>query len=127
MSEAVWCRKIVRLDTIYRELCKKLKFVPINKWYMHNQESVLAKETHKLLWDFEIRSDQLQLVLFYQKIGKRTRGLGNNGTRGHNLNNGIAENSHNTDKSSGDLRRLVVTQTLLKVHQLKLMRKTLKK
>ena len=27
------------------------------KWYMHNQESVLVKETHKILWDFEIQID----------------------------------------------------------------------
>ena len=26
---------------------------------MHNLESVLEKETHKLLWDFEIQTDHL--------------------------------------------------------------------
>ena len=30
-----------------------------DKWYMHNQESVLENETHKLLWDFEIQTDHL--------------------------------------------------------------------
>ena len=39
------------------ELCKKLKFDHSNKWYMHNPESVLANDTHKLQWDFEIRTD----------------------------------------------------------------------
>ena len=34
------------------ELCKKLKFDHMNKWYMHNPESVLENETHKLFWDF---------------------------------------------------------------------------
>ena len=42
---------------IHRELCKKLKFDYMNKWYMHNPASVLENETHKLLWDFEIQTD----------------------------------------------------------------------
>ena len=44
---------------IYRELCKKLKFDHTNKWYMHNPESVLENETHKLVWDFDIQTDHL--------------------------------------------------------------------
>ena len=44
---------------IYWELCKKLKFDHTNKWYMHNPESVLENETHKLLSDFEIQTDHL--------------------------------------------------------------------
>ena len=34
----------------------------MNKWYMHNPESVLENETHKLLWDFEIQTDHLILA-----------------------------------------------------------------
>ena len=41
------------------ELCKKLKFDHTNKWYMHNPEFVLENETHKILWDFEIKMDHL--------------------------------------------------------------------
>ena len=41
------------------ELCKKLKYDHANKWYMHNPESVLENETHKLLGDFEIQMDHL--------------------------------------------------------------------
>ena len=44
---------------IYWELCKKLKFDHTNKWYMHNIESVLENEMHKLLWDFVIQMDYL--------------------------------------------------------------------
>ena len=40
--------------------------------------------------------------------------------------NSNAENGQNTETSPGDLRRLVVTQTPLKDHQLTLMWKTLK-
>ena len=41
------------------ELCKKFKFDPTNKWYMHNRESFLENEPHKLLWYFETQTDRL--------------------------------------------------------------------
>ena len=44
---------------IHWEMCKKLKFDHTNKWYMHNQESVLGNETHELLWDSDIETDHL--------------------------------------------------------------------
>ena len=44
---------------IHWELCKKLKFDHANKWYIHNSESLLENEMHKLLWDFEIQTDHL--------------------------------------------------------------------
>ena len=49
-----WVGKVIHL-----ELCKKFKFDYTNKWYMHNPESVLENETHKLLCDFEIQTSQL--------------------------------------------------------------------
>ena len=62
------------------ELCKKLKFGPTNKWYMHNSASALENETLKLLWDFQIQTDHLisarrpDLVeLFWLTIGKIER------------------------------------------------------
>ena len=42
---------------IHWELCKKLNFDHTNKWYMHNQESLLENKTHKLFCDFEIQTD----------------------------------------------------------------------
>ena len=36
------------------ELYKKLKFDHTDKWYLHNPESVLKKEAHEILWDFDI-------------------------------------------------------------------------
>ena len=47
---------------IHWELCKKLKFNHITKWYMHKPESVRKNETHKNLWDFEIQADHLILA-----------------------------------------------------------------
>ena len=44
---------------IHWELCKKLTFNHMNKWYMHNPESVLNNDTHKLLWDFKTQTDHL--------------------------------------------------------------------
>ena len=38
---------------------KKFKFDHANKWYMHNLAPVLEKDTHKLLWDFDIQTDRL--------------------------------------------------------------------
>ena len=36
-----WVRKVIHL-----ELCKKFKYDHTNKWYIHDQESVLENETH---------------------------------------------------------------------------------
>ena len=44
---------------IHWELYEKFEFDHTNKWYMHNPESVLENEMHKLLWDFEIQTDHL--------------------------------------------------------------------
>ena len=44
---------------MYWELCKKFKFDNTYKLYMHNPESVLENETHKLIWDFDIQTDHL--------------------------------------------------------------------
>ena len=42
---------------IHSELCKKLKFEHTTKQYSHKPESVLENETHKILWDFAIQTD----------------------------------------------------------------------
>ena len=39
------------------EMCKKFKFDSANKWYMYNPAPVLENATHKLLWDFDIKTD----------------------------------------------------------------------
>ena len=44
---------------IYWEICKKFKFHHTNKWYMHNPASVQEKDTRKLLWDFDMPTDNL--------------------------------------------------------------------
>ncbi len=51
-------------------------------------------------------------------IIKGTGGLGIRRTGGDHSNNNIIENGQNTEKSPGDLRRLAVTQTPVKGHQL---------
>ena len=50
-----------------------------------------------------------------------TRGPRNKRTSGDNLHNRIAEIGQNTEKSPGNLRRIVVTQTPVKDHQPTLM------
>ena len=56
----------------------------------------------------------------YQRIIKGTGGLGNKRTSGDHPNYCIIENGQNTENSPGDLRKLAVTQTPMKDHQLKL-------
>ena len=61
-----------------------------------------------------------------QRIGKRTGGLRNKRTSGFHPYYSILKIGQNTEKSPGDLRRLAVTRTPLRNHQLMLMWKTLK-
>ena len=51
---------------IYWEMCKKFKFDHASKWYMHNSAPVLENDTRKLLWDFDIQTDNLN-------FGQKTR------------------------------------------------------
>ena len=53
MSTAGWAK------AINWELCKKSKFDHTNKWYMHKSQSARQNETHKNLWDFEVKTDHL--------------------------------------------------------------------
>ena len=175
-----WVEKV-----IYRELCKKFKFDHVNKWYMYNLEFVLENEKHKLLWDFEIQTDnlilarQLDLMIVnkkkrtcrivdfavsvdhkvkikeskkrdqyidlarelkktmkheidgdtnygwctwnnHQRINKGTGKLGNKRTRGDYLDYSIIRIGQNNEKTPADLRRLAVTQTPVRNHQLML-------
>ena len=48
-----------RGDLIHWEFYKKFKFNHTNKWYMHNPEFILEKETHKPFWNSEIQTDHL--------------------------------------------------------------------
>ena len=54
-------------------------------------------------------------------IIKGTEGLGNKRTSGDHPNYYIFENVQTTEKSTGDLRRLAITQTPVKDPQLTLM------
>ena len=59
-----------------------------------------------------------------QRIIKGTGVFGSWKTSGYHLNYSIIENRQNTEMTPEDLRRLAVTQTPIKNHQLKLMWKT---
>ena len=49
-----WFGKVIN-----REMCKKFKFDHATKSYMYKPAPVLENDTHKLLWDFDIRTDHL--------------------------------------------------------------------
>ena len=55
-----------------------------------------------------------------KRIGKGTGRLGNKRTSGDHPNYSIIKIGQNTEKSLGDLRRLVVTQTPVRIYQLTL-------
>ena len=38
---------------------KKFKLDHTNKWYTHNKAPILENDTHKLLWEFNIKTDPL--------------------------------------------------------------------
>ena len=47
------------MKVIHRELCKKLKFDHMKKWFMHNPESIKENEMRIFLLEFEIQTDPL--------------------------------------------------------------------
>ena len=53
------------------ELCQKLKFDHTNIWFTLNTESVLGKEIHKLVWNFEIQTNFGQTTITYNNQQKR--------------------------------------------------------
>ena len=58
-------------------------------------------------------------------FGKRTGRFGNKEVSGDHPDFSVIKIGQNTEKSPGDLRRLAVTQTPVKIHQLTLVWKTL--
>ena len=64
---------------IHWELCKKRKFYHTTKWFMCKPESVQKKETRKIFWDFEIKTDhhipvgRSDLVIINKKKKKRKK------------------------------------------------------
>ena len=68
MTRHDWVAKVT-----HGEFCKKFKFDLPNKCYIHDPESALETEMHKLLGDFELRTHHLilakrpELVIVYRK------------------------------------------------------------
>ena len=73
----------------------------------------LARELKKL-WNMKVKIVPIVII-------KRPGGLGSWRTGRDYPNDSIAKDSRNTETSPGDLRRLAVTQTPVKNHQLILM------
>ena len=65
------------------KLCKTFKFDHMNKWCMHNPESIRENEMHKIPFDFEIQTDHLisarqpDLVIVSKKKKKKKKKLPN--------------------------------------------------
>ena len=67
------------------------------------------------------------LGTFPKSLEKILKEVGNQKKNRSNLDQSIVKIKQNTEKSPGDVRKFVVTQTPVKVHQLKLGWKTRKK
>ena len=46
-------------DWVGKVIHWEFKFNQANKWYLHNSESILENEMHKILWGFEIQTEHL--------------------------------------------------------------------
>ena len=129
---------------------QEISIRPYNKSYMHNPAPVLENNSYKLLWDFNIQTDHLiparrpDLKIISKKKKKRICKIVDfavSADHGINLKerekkdkyldlarektleheSGNAKNGQNPETSLGDFRRLAVTQTPVKNHQLTLM------
>ena len=60
---------------IHWEMCRKFQFDHKTKWNMHNPAPVLENDSHKVLWDVNIKTDQLipartpDLIIINKKRG----------------------------------------------------------
>ena len=82
----------------------------------------ITRESKKL-WNINVKKYTNRDRCFWyshQRINKRTGGLGGRRTSGDHPNYYIIENGQNTGNTPGDLRKLALTQTPVKNHQLKL-------
>ena len=89
----------------------------------------LAKELKKKIIEYESDGDtncNKCAQNSHEKFGIGTGGLGNKRTSGDHPNDSTVKIGRNTEKNPEDLRRLAVTQTPVKDHQLLLVWKTLK-
>ena len=83
----------------------------------------LAKALKKL-WNIKVAIIPIVIDAFGIVTKGLLKGLGSWQMSGDHPNDSIVENGQNTERSPGDLRRLAVTQTPVKNHQLMLMWKT---
>ena len=85
----------------------------------------VARELNKVM-EHESNSDTNHYLCTRFRIGTGIGGHSNKRTSEEHPNYSIVKIGHNTEKSPGDLRRLVVTQTPVRNHQLMLVWKILK-
>ena len=94
------------------------------EWKSKKTYFELARELRNL-WNMKLTV--MQIVIGPQSVGKKLGRVGNWKNNREHANCRIIENTQNTEKSPGDMKRLVVTQTIVKEHQLTLVWKTRKK
>ena len=101
----------------------------IYSWSQHKTERTSTKtllenwKTVKHESDGDTNCNRLSCYS-HERIGKMTRGIGNKKASVDHPDYSVVEIGQNTEKSTADLMRLVVTQTPVKYHLLILMWKT---
>ena len=116
-----------------KRICKSVDFAVSDDHKIKLEESEkkdkhldLACQGVKKQWNVKVTIIPIGIGVFGTiTIIKGIGGLGSWRTSGDHRDNSIIENGQNTEKSPGNLRRLAVTQTTVKDHQLMLMGKTL--
>ena len=104
-----------------KNICKIVDFavpadhrIKLKEWEKRNKYLDLAREL-KNLWNMKVTIIPIVTGAFFTVTKGLLKGL-------EDLEvGGIIENGQNTEKSPGDLRRLAVTQSPVKDHQLTLM------
>ena len=113
------------------KICKIVDFavpadhrIKLKKCEKRDKYFDLARELRKKLWNMQVTIIPIVIGAF-GTVTKGSGGFGSWRPSGDHPNNSIIENGKKTEKSPGDLRRLAVTQSPVKGHQLTLMWKTL--
>ena len=114
-----------------KKICKIVDFavpadhrIKLKEYEKRDKYLDLAIELKKL-WNMKVTIRPIVIGAFgtvtINRIIKGPRGFGSWQPSGNHPNNSIIENGQNTEKCPGDLKRLAVTQSPMKDHQLMLM------
>ena len=126
---------LIIINNKKKKICKIVDFavpadhrIKLKECEKRDRYHDLARELKKKLWNMKVTIIPIVISAFgtlRKGLLKVSGGFGSWRPSEDHPNNSTIEDGQNTEKSPGDLKRLAVTQSLLKYHQLTLMGKTL--